>query len=281
MRHPTGISPAQKVHVYDFVCASSRVCPASNYWVEINSRGLVRRRISSLPIDEASLELRIVPDNLSQAVTMAHPAPIPTSLALDEETIDDLLYETRAGDLSSLTTLLTTLSTTNSQPQSHILLAAVDFISRNTPLHYAAANNHLPITTYLLSLLPASPSRPDATSKAILDAQNDAGNTSLHWAALNGHLEIVKALVNAGADPGVRNKAGRDAIVEAEIAGESSETEKGKNALECAVWMLEVWAGAEEGLGGHAEAGDNEDEDSKVNGEHSAEDTNGASEQKP
>ena len=48
---------------------------------------------------------------------------------------------------------------------------------------------------------------------------NHSGNTPLHWAALNGHLEAVKLLVAAGADPSIKNNAGKVAAVEAEEAG--------------------------------------------------------------
>lgn len=56
--------------------------------------------------------------------------------------------------------------------------------------------------------------------------------------------------MGAGADPGVRNGQGRDAIVEAERASEVGDEGKGKRAGECAVWMLENWGGVEEGVGG-------------------------------
>lgn len=46
---------------------------------------------------------------------------------------------------------------------------------------------------------------------------NDAGNTPLHWAALNGHLECVKLLMHSGADITIFNKAGHDAVFEAEL----------------------------------------------------------------
>ncbi|KPI36454.1 Ankyrin repeat-containing protein P16F5.05c [Cyphellophora attinorum] len=165
------------------------------------------------------------------------------AMSLDEEATDDLLYLTRAGDVSELTSLLTSLSTTHSVPAHTILLSAVDPTSLNTPLHYAAANGHLPITQHLVSLLPdiSASDTSEARSK-IINAQNEAGNTPLHWAALNGHLEVVKALVEAGADPGVKNKVQRSVLVEAEIAG-------GEKAGECVNWLLGHWEGAEEGNG--------------------------------
>ena len=54
-------------------------------------------------------------------------------------------------------------------------------------------------------------------SKQFLIRQNEAGNTALHWAAMNGHLDAVKILVGAGADTRVKNRAGKEAIYEAEV----------------------------------------------------------------
>lgn len=56
-----------------------------------------------------------------------------------------------------------------------------------------------------------------STLLTLLNAQNTWGNTPVHWAALNGHLEAVKALVKAGANLGIRNKAGHDAVYEAQM----------------------------------------------------------------
>ena len=51
----------------------------------------------------------------------------------------------------------------------------------------------------------------------MLNARNKAGNTPLHWAALNGHLATVRILLEHGADAGVLNNAGHDAVYEAEM----------------------------------------------------------------
>lgn len=50
-----------------------------------------------------------------------------------------------------------------------------------------------------------------------LNLTNASGNTPLHWASLNGHLEAVKLLIDAGGDITIFNKAGHDAVFEAEI----------------------------------------------------------------
>ena len=68
-----------------------------------------------------------------------------------------------------------------------------------------------------------------------LNLQNASGNTPLHWAALNGHLPAVKLLIDAGADAMVINKAGKDAVYEAE-ANEKNEV---------AAWLLTEGKGLE------------------------------------
>lgn len=67
----------------------------------------------------------------------------------------------------------------------------------NTALHVAAANGHLDIVDYILSLLKAD-------NREYINKINEQGNTALHWASLNGHVEVVKALLAAGADHSVK-----------------------------------------------------------------------------
>jgi ankyrin repeat protein len=89
-----------------------------------------------------------------------------------------------------------------------------------------------------------------------LNAVNEAGNTPLHWAALNGHLESVKLLVQAGADVTIINRAGHDAVYEAEI--------NDKN--EVVDWLLGAVEELEKGIGqtGEAEAEDGENADENM-----------------
>jgi len=101
------------------------------------------------------------------------------------------------------------------------------------------------ILNYVLSLLPS----PAVTS--FLSLGNTSGNTPLHWASLNGHLEAVKLLVQAGADPGVTNRAGHDAVYEAEVNGKEQVVE----------WLLTEGKGLDTGL-----KGGSEDEAEKKNG---------------
>lgn len=175
--------------------------------------------------------------------------------SLPQDTVDDLIYLARAGELEGLRTTIESSATEHKCAVSDILSSCLDFASGNSLLHYPAANGNVEITQYLLSLLPPSPSTPTAATSTILDRKNSSGNTALHWAALNGHLEVAKALVGAGADPGIMNSAGRDAIVEAEMSGKP-------DADKCAVWILEHWAGAEAGVGAEGEPAE-----AAVNGE--------------
>ena len=69
----------------------------------------------------------------------------------------------------------------------------------------------------------------DGSVRSIAEAQNRSGNTAFHWAAVNGHLDVVKALVSAGAQTSKLNKAGRDAVLEAEAA----------DKLDVVTWLLE------------------------------------------
>lgn len=62
---------------------------------------------------------------------------------LDEDTIDDLLYDARSGDLQSLATDINTAMTATSSSALAVVLSTVDETTGNTCLHYAAANGHL------------------------------------------------------------------------------------------------------------------------------------------
>ncbi|PYI06112.1 ankyrin [Aspergillus sclerotiicarbonarius CBS 121057] len=143
------------------------------------------------------------------------------SLTLTPDTIDDLIYSARAGDLPALQTDLSTLSTQTNSTPGQIIAAAIDTLpaeeggSGSSLLHYPAANGNLEILTYLLTHLTQLPS---AEAHKILNHRNYSGNTPLHWAALNTHLECVKALVEGGADVAIKNAAGLDAVFLAERA---------------------------------------------------------------
>jgi len=92
-------------------------------------------------------------------------------------------------------------------------------------------------------------SAPTDSPTALLNIQNTSGNTPLHWASLIGHLEAVKTLVGAGADPTITNKAGHDALYEAEINGKYVVVE----------WLLTEGKGLETGVKGGQEGDTAED----------------------
>jgi len=77
--------------------------------------------------------------------------------------------------------------------------------------HFLTARPSADVLKHLVAL------EPKKENVGLINAVNDAGNTALHWAALNGHLECVKYLVELGTDVTIINKAGHDAVFEAEI----------------------------------------------------------------
>ena len=69
-----------------------------------------------------------------------------------------------------------------------------------TPLHYAASRGHVPVITHLLE------------HSAYIDAESPNGTTPLMMAAMYGSPESVKALIQAGADPTLKNQLGLSAL---------------------------------------------------------------------
>ena len=68
------------------------------------------------------------------------------------------------------------------------------------PLHYAATNGHTEIMDLLLE------------NHAYIDAESPNGTTPLMMAAMYGSTAAVKLLLDAGADPTLRNQLGMTAI---------------------------------------------------------------------
>ena len=198
------------------------------------------------------------------------PTPTPDEL-------DDLIYFSRTGDLPSLRSTLETISSTHNSPLSTILASAIDIDAEGLGsqcclLHWPAANGNLEILRYLLSLVPPKEVAADKSIPTLVNHRNVNGNTPLHWAALNAHLECVKALVAAGADAGIVNEVGHDALFEAELG----EKEGSKEVVE---WMLKNCDGLEKGASGQVQEGEAKPEDVEANGEDSGspEQTQGAS----
>jgi ankyrin repeat protein len=69
-----------------------------------------------------------------------------------------------------------------------------------TPLHYAATNGDPELVKLLLA------------NYAYIDAESPNGSTPLMMAALYGSIEAVRTLLDAGADPTVRNALGLSAL---------------------------------------------------------------------
>ncbi|KAF2280018.1 ankyrin [Westerdykella ornata] len=174
------------------------------------------------------------------------------SVTLDEDAIDEILYLARANEAHELEEFLSNLSGQTQKSRTELISAAVDPSSKNTALHYAAANGHVDV---LKLLLPSDSRKGTAPPSSPVNAINDAGNTPLHWAALNGRLDCVKLLVEAGADVTIINKAGHDAVFEAEI------NDKG----DVVDWLLGAVEDLEKavgnGSGSSAEQGEGDDMD--------------------
>ncbi len=110
----------------------------------------------------------------------------------------------------------TNVNVLNAQGESALMLAALRgqqeiaawLIRRDadinktgwTPLHYAASNAHLAIMSLLLE------------NHAYIDAESPNGTTPLMMAALYGSATAVKLLLDAGADPLLKNQQGLTAI---------------------------------------------------------------------
>lgn len=69
-----------------------------------------------------------------------------------------------------------------------------------TPLHYASTNAHLAVMQYLLD------------QYAYVDASSPNGTTPLMMAAMYGNSSAVKLLLEAGADPSLKNDKGLGAL---------------------------------------------------------------------
>ena len=68
------------------------------------------------------------------------------------------------------------------------------------PLHYAASGGHVPVIEHLLE------------HSAYIDAESPNGTTPLMMAAMYGSPEAVKSLIQAGADPTLKNQLGLSAL---------------------------------------------------------------------
>lgn len=81
------------------------------------------------------------------------------------------------------------------------------------PLHYAATNGHVELMRLLLD------------NHAYIDAESPNGTTPLMMAAHYGSPQAVKVLLEAGADPTLKNALGLSAIDFAQRAGRAESAE--------------------------------------------------------
>lgn len=115
-------------------------------------------------------------------------------------------------------------------------------------IYYILYSLQLTVFTDVIKLLFSTSA--DKPAPELINAINDAGNTPLHWAALNGHLESVKLLIQSGADITIFNRAGHDAVFEAEI----------NDKKEVVDWLLGAVEELENGIGQTGEASGDVDE---------------------
>lgn len=124
--------------------------------------------------------------------------------SLTQEEMDSVIYDSREGDLETLKEIFEEID-------HKLILTIQDDITLTTPVHVAAANGHIEVVKFLLSLV----SKEEAIILA--NKKNDSGNTPLHWASFSGHLPVVQLLCEEyNADPYAKNAVGRDSIFEAE-----------------------------------------------------------------
>ena len=144
-----------------------------------------------------------------------------------------LLLAIREPSLEVTTVLInwpkTKVETRNRQDESPLMLAAINglteicqqLISKGadvnkpgwTPLHYAATHGHLAVMNLLLE------------NYAYIDAASPNGSTPLMMAASYGTPMAVKLLLEAGADPMLKNDQGLSAIDFAQRANRAESAE--------------------------------------------------------
>ncbi|MDP3760416.1 MAG: ankyrin repeat domain-containing protein [Ramlibacter sp.] len=147
------------------------------------------------------------------------------SRGFDPDTLDPqghtgLFLALRDGSLKVARALVdwprTNVETRTANDESPLMMAALKghadvarkLVERNadvnktgwTPLHYAATNGHLTIMELLLE------------NHAYIDAESPNGTTPLMMAAHYGTPAAVKFLLEAGADPTLRNQLGLSAL---------------------------------------------------------------------
>lgn len=88
-----------------------------------------------------------IPKNLQKQQQLQPPTE--TSLfkmaTLDEDAVDEILYLARTNEATELASFLAELASQTKRSTADLAAAAVDAYSKNSALHYAAANGHIGI----------------------------------------------------------------------------------------------------------------------------------------
>lgn len=79
---------------------------------------------------------------------------IPQTASMDEDTIDEILYLARANEVDELSSYLSDVSIQAKQSKAELVAAAADPYSKNTALHYAAANGHVGMSNLVVCFEP-------------------------------------------------------------------------------------------------------------------------------
>lgn len=164
------------------------------------------------------------------------PTAIPTPPSLAHETLEDILFLARIGDLSELKDLLQELN--GQSPSFYATLSgATGPTSGNSVAHLAAANGHVHVLRFVHELESTSDFSTSASSDdhdgerlsgSLLTRPNDSGSTPLHYAAINGASGTANFILDSFSEEqkaekdtllGWKNLAGRSALSEAESAG--------------------------------------------------------------
>ncbi|KAG0045982.1 hypothetical protein BGZ83_008816 [Gryganskiella cystojenkinii] len=163
----------------------------------------------------------------------------------DQDHLEELIECARYGELEEIQAVVQS----QGLDKAKVLLSHQGDYGK-TPLHMAAANGHLDVVEYLITIIPAE----------AVNTQNEQGNTALHWAATNGHLKVVEALVTKGkADYKLKNAAGHSAMMEAEL----------QECEQVVAWLL-INTEPDEEL---QEAGDDDDEEEEEEEEEEEQET--------
>ena len=166
--------------------------------------------------------------------------PQPPLPELSEDQILDLLYYARTGSLHDLKAELQAIALEKTTTPAQTLKVIRDPHTGNTAAHYAAANGHMSILSYVQEVREGTSltekgahAVDDDLACSLFKDVNAQGSTPLHYAAVNGQEAAVKILLSHttwSSDKEklrefveLKNHAGRIARDEADIQGAGRE----------------------------------------------------------